>query len=62
MNKPARFTQAELSRVMRAAKALGARVIVEDGKIEVDFAPRPESQQEQNRERPEFAPAEDFAL
>lgn len=36
MNKPARFTQAELRRAIRAAKAEGVHVAVRNGEIHID--------------------------
>lgn len=61
MNKPARFTQAELSRVLRAAKAVGARVTICDGKIEIDFNTDRTGQELKDDDDP-FTPPPGFAL
>lgn len=62
LNKPARFTQAELSRALRAARQEGARVKVRDGVIEFDFRPIPESQEPDPRELETIAPQEKIIL
>lgn len=62
MNRPARFTQAELARALRAAKAEGARVRVRDGAIEFDFIPISGSQAEKPAETPALAPVREFRL
>ena len=56
MNRPARFTQAELARAIRAADSVGKTVAVRDGVIViVDRVPILESQE---RKPPTFGPIE----
>ena len=62
MNRPARFTQAELARAIRAASACGARVKVRDGVIEIDTNPKAESQEQILPPPAPVAPREDLAL
>ena len=62
MNKPARVTQAELARAIRAAKKVGARVQVRNGVIEIDCNPISESQEAASLPAPEIAPTRGFRL
>lgn len=63
MNKPARFTQAELARAIRAADALGKRVAIRDGVIEiVDRVPISESQERRRDPVAPIEPGKEFAL
>lgn len=63
MNKPARFTQAELRRAIRAAKAEGARLAVRNGVIEIDPTKPPEDMHRPSTDdRREVAPGKEFHL
>lgn len=63
MNKPARFTQAELARAIRAADALGKTAAVRDGTIIiVDRVPIFGSQEPQNSPHPEIEPRKEIRL
>ena len=64
MNRPARFTQAEIERAMRAAKKLDVRArLMPDGSIEIDPAPRAEDIHKPSTGRPgPVAPPKGFVL
>ena len=62
MNRPARLTQAEIRRAIRAAKAEGARVRIVDGAIEIDFGPVSESQRAISPQATPVAPVRNFRL